>query len=108
MFTDAKIVCDKCNSDTFHIVPKKFANGTIHKEARCAKCQTYLQYVKSVEPIGQTKNDEELGFKFGKHAGKTLGQVFDQDKDYLTWAAQNWKNEWFKKQIITFLENNSK
>ena len=50
---------------------------------------------------GRTDEDKakEYRFKSGKHAGKTIKQVADEDEGYLTWCLDNGKNEEIKKYI---------
>lgn len=50
---------------------------------------------------GRTEEDKakEYKFKSGKHAGKTIREVADEDESYLTWCLDNGKNEEIKRYI---------
>lgn len=40
--------------------------------------------------------------KFGKHSGKTIAQVFDEDPGWLEWASENTNNDFVKSRINEF------
>lgn len=41
--------------------------------------------------------------KFGKHRGKTIAQVAQEDAGWLTWASENTNNDFVKNKIREFL-----
>jgi len=41
---------------------------------------------------GAASRSEDIVVKFGKHSGKTLRQIAEEDPEYLRWLAANW--EW--------------
>lgn len=41
--------------------------------------------------------------KFGKHRGKTISQVAQEDRGWLDWASQNTNNDFVKTKIREFL-----
>jgi hypothetical protein len=41
--------------------------------------------------------------KFGKHRGKTIAQVSQEDAGWLTWASENTNNDFVKNKIREFL-----
>ena len=48
----------------------------------------------------------DVEIKFGKHSGKTIGQLYASGKDgveYLEWAAANMNNDFLKKRICEFM-----
>ena len=53
-------------------------------------------------PIGG-KPHNDFVVNFGKHRGKTLSAIFDDDSGWLDWAAQNCNNDYARKRIVEFL-----
>lgn len=45
----------------------------------------------------------DVAVKIGKHKGKTIGQIFQEDEGWLEWASQNVSNDWLKGRIREFL-----
>jgi len=43
--------------------------------------------------------------KFGKHRGKTIAQVAQEDAGWLTWASENTNNDFVKNKIREFLSS---
>lgn len=41
--------------------------------------------------------------KFGKYQGKTIGQVYDEDPDYIEWLADKGNNQFLKNKAREFL-----
>lgn len=54
-----------------------------------------IEYVKTIE-------DEPYKFRFGKYKNKTLDFVWNKDKPYLYYIAQDWNKD--KQTILDFIE----
>jgi hypothetical protein len=52
---------------------------------------------------GSSKPNGDLEIRAGKHAGKTIAQVAEEDESYLDWAAKNLKNDFLRGKIEEFL-----
>lgn len=52
---------------------------------------------------GRNKDPGTVVLKFGKHAGKTLAQVGDEDPDWVEWAAENATNDFVKRVTNEYL-----
>lgn len=50
-----------------------------------------------------TSGAGSVEIRSGKHAGKTIAQVADEDPSYLEWASGNLKNDFLKSRIREFL-----
>lgn len=77
--------CKYCESLNLVTRDKTFKNSTVHKELFCDDCQRSLQYI-SDKPL----LDREVFF--GKHKGKTWGELLLNNKDYLAWLAGKGNN----------------
>lgn len=65
-----------------------------------------LPQVRHEAPAGRPSGGEDLSaftLKFGKHRGKTLGAIYDEDPSWLDWAGENTNNEYAKGRIQKFL-----
>ena len=83
--------CPKCKSadgNNYSEVTQK--NGSRHIAAHCKSCNAFRSY--APQPI---KFEASLTFimPFGKHKGKTLNDIYDTDKDYFIWCAENLTND---------------
>lgn len=70
-----------CNEKKIE-TPQTFSNGTVHIKLTCSTCGKHHGY----KP--QTKGPDRV-LEFGKHKGKTLKYVYDNDKTYLVWLMSN-------------------
>lgn len=64
-------------------------------------------YSSSAPPSGGGGGDgapyADTELKFGKHRGKTIAQVDDEDRGWLEWAAGNSNNDFIKKAVGKYL-----
>lgn len=52
---------------------------------------------------GGQDNPGDLIIRFGKHAGRTVAEVYELEPDYLTWMADNYKNDGVRETVARFL-----
>jgi len=62
-----------------------FSNGTKHIKLLCSDCRMWNGYKKQI--VDSTKFE----MPFGKHKGKTLGAICEDNPHYLLWAKDNFK-----------------
>jgi hypothetical protein len=83
--------CPSCNSIN---VTTKIVGP--HKGEYCVDCGKHIRWV----PQGTDSFKWPIG---AKHKGKTLKQIYDTDKNYLIWAAENVSSPNLKKKAIEAL-----
>ena len=91
-----KYKCPTCkNLDELKLEEKVFSNGTKHISASCSNCGRWIKF------IGYDNNPKMY---FGKHKGKTLEEIKNEDKEYLEWILiQAWTKRRLKEQIKNIL-----
>lgn len=62
----------------------------------------------SARPVFATNSsgggeDGNIEVKFGKHRGKTIREIFEQDQGWLEWAAESANNDFIKQRARRFL-----
>lgn len=88
------INCEKCANHTYQIFEATKKDGSLYRRLECAKCQAFVCFV----PFPVTKDSpKEATFKFGKYKGLTVKQVFEKDKSYVEWVANNFSDKHIKK-----------
>jgi uncharacterized protein (DUF3820 family) len=78
-----------------------FKNGTKHLERWCKKCGAFNKY--APQEIDNTKLCEHI-MPFGKHKGKSFGEILSIDYDYMCWCVDNLDNR-IGDRIRLFLDN---
>jgi len=86
--------CPQCNQDTEHIEGRSFWLGDAHVNMgdagpHCTKCVTRLAStaMQAKPPDAPGPAPEDRVMPFGKHKGKTLGQIAERDLLYVDWLA---------------------
>lgn len=54
--------------------------------------QRGIDIVKSSSPAKKKSKRSKLKFTFGKHRGKTIKQVCQEERSYLNWLVNNWRS----------------
>lgn len=63
-----------------------------------------VQFQQSERVETMNQNDaESMKISFGKHKGKTLGQIYQEAPDYVEWLADNARDEVIKKAAVMLL-----
>lgn len=52
---------------------------------------------------GSGSGSGNIEVKFGKHRGKTISEIYDEDEGWLRWAADNANNDFVRKHAQKFL-----
>ena len=74
-----------------------FKNGTKHTDGRCPKDGRHLKYISKEEPK----------IYFGKYKGRTIQEIVNEDRDYITWLyEQDWLKQNLKSKLLFYLEKN--
>lgn len=60
------------------------------------------QQVPATQPTA-SHSAGDLEFRNGKHSGKTIAQVYAEDSSYITWAADNLRNDFMKNKCREYL-----
>jgi hypothetical protein len=47
-----------------------------------------------VRDLSLARGGSESAFPKGKHKGKTIQEVYEEDPQYLTWCSENWTDRW--------------
>lgn len=51
-----------------------------------------------------TAPNENFEFWFGKYRGRTIGEIYSIDIDYLRWVSMNFSNEKVRRRVNEFLD----
>ncbi len=70
------ISCPECACEKIRTQRIPLANGGHHIKATCAACGKFIRFIAHEGPR----------FHFGKHYGKTVGEVAANDPSYLEWC----------------------
>lgn len=63
--------------------------------------QEYSRPTPAASPAG-SNDPSTVVLKFGKHSGKTIAQVYNEDPSWLEWAGENTRNDFIKGRIAAF------
>jgi|SRR3954470_12121410 len=78
--------CYRCKSEQMDIVEATHSSGTKQFKGECMSCR------EKTGALPFARDAESLGFNvmfFGKHKGKTLAAVREEDPEYLSWCLDN-------------------
>lgn len=68
--------CKKCGGVEAKVFETRHSNGTIHRRANCAYCESFIKFL----PL---EKSEQFVMPFGKHKNVRLANI---PTDYLVWA----------------------
>jgi len=73
--------CKRCDSVAFRTENKTFKNGTEHIARFCLCCGAFMDYAAKEFPDGM------FVMPFGRHRGKSLDWILENERDYAVWLA---------------------
>lgn len=99
--------------DEFEAVRTAIAEGSLAFADGVVAGQTEAQAVTASRPTtgykssggGGQSSDSGAGiaFKFGKHAGSTIAEVYGTDSKYIEWIAETSNNEFMRGKAVEYL-----
>lgn len=94
------LACSNCVKETLHVVENKVMEGNkLYRKGFCIECSPgQARALSHAEPLGEFK------IPFGKHKNKTFNEIYEEDPDYLRWAAINLHAENIREKIENYLE----
>ncbi|MEK9207428.1 MAG: hypothetical protein AAB922_03035 [Patescibacteria group bacterium] len=94
-----KLFCPSCRKENEYTTKERFfSNGTKHIEAICVTCNKWIKFLQQV-------GAEEFRMPYGKHKGKTLRGIKEEDREYLEWFVENSESLKIIKRIKEVLES---
>ena len=75
--------CDNCGSTFYRFTHHEFKNKTIHLRRSCGECGKFLDWAAKETPPGT------FVMPFGKHKGKRVEWICQNDVGYAAWAMQS-------------------
>lgn len=90
--------CKKCGSEAFRTEQKIFKNGTEHIARYCLKCESFIDYAAKEIPPGM------FVMPYGRHKGKPLSWIVQNDRDYAEWLKANVTSETMRFRVEAVLE----
>jgi len=75
--------CRFCGNTNTEVTEVEFKDGSKHLKEFCNPCSKWIGWVP------QNKDPREFVMPIGKHNGKTLQKILEDDFDYLLWASEN-------------------
>jgi len=89
-----KTICIMCGSEDVNLKPMIFESGATRVQARCGDCDSFDNL---------SLGSKHFTMPFGKHAGKTIEEIYLSDPNYFSWALDNFTNNKIKDKINSCL-----
>lgn len=94
--------CRKCGSVAFKTRQHIHKNGTEHIRRECAECNAYIDNAAQEFPPGM------FVMPFGKHQGKSLDWIVENDRAYVDWFMKTPKKANISRRFAVLIGKNKK
>lgn len=91
--------CKYCNSLNL-IKEEQIFDGKKRVRVECGECGKFQEWEAYID-------DVDFEMPFGKHSGKKLTQIVEQDRDYALWASKKLGNN-IKNRFLRLLKTKNK